>query len=46
MCQDVWLLTAMFNISWIVSHIKGSDNRVVDLLSRWHLTPDNHEKLS
>ena len=36
--RNVWLLTAVFNIQLVVSHIKGADNRMVDLLSRWHLT--------
>ena len=44
--RNVWLLTAMFNIDLVVSHIKGADNRVADLLSRWHLTADNASKLS
>ena len=30
--SNIWLLAAMFNINIIVSHIKGSDNRVIDLL--------------
>ena len=29
--RNVWLLTAMFNIGLIVSHIRGADNRVADL---------------
>ena len=44
--RNVWLLTAMFNIDLVVSHIKGVDNKVADLLSRWHLTTDNANKLS
>ena len=43
--RNVWLITAMFNIDLVVSHIKGADNRVADLLSRWHLTVDNATKL-
>ena len=44
--RNVWLLTAMFYIDLVVSHIKGVNNRVADLLSRWHLTTDNANKLS
>ena len=33
-------------IGLVVSHIRSADNRVADLLSRWHLTPDNVKKLS
>ena len=40
--RNVRFLTAVFSISLVVSHIKGSDNRVADLLSRWHCTPHNH----
>ena len=43
--RNVWLLAAMFNVNIIVSHIKGLDNSVADLLSRWHLTADNFQKL-
>ena len=44
--RNVWLRTAMFNIDLVVSHIKDADNRVADLLSRWHITMDNVQKLS
>ena len=43
--KNVWLLAAMFNIEIVVSHIRGSDNTVADLLSRWNQTPDNFQKL-
>ena len=39
--RNVWLLAAMFNVNIIVSHIKGLDNSIADLLSRWHVTVDN-----
>ena len=42
--RNVWLLAAMFNVNIIVSHIKGLDNSIADLLSRWHLTADNSQK--
>ena len=32
--RNTWLLSAIFNINIIVSHIKGLDNNVADLLSR------------
>ena len=37
----IWLLAAMYNINIVVSHIRGLDNTVADLLSRWHQTSDN-----
>ena len=43
--RNVWLLAAMFNVNIIVSHIRGLDNSIADLLSRWHLTEDNVKKL-
>ena len=43
--RNVWLLAAMFNVNVIVSHIKGLDNSIANLLSRWHLTTDNSKKL-
>ena len=33
--RNIWLLAAVFNVNIIVSHIKGLDNNVADLLSRW-----------
>ena len=44
--RNVWLLAAMFNVNIIVCHIKGMDNSIADLLSRWHLTVDNSKKLN
>ena len=32
--HNVWLLAAMFNVNIIVSHIRGLDNSIADLLSR------------
>ena len=43
--RNVWLLAAMFNVNIIVSHIRGRDNSVADLLSRWHLTVHNIQQL-
>ena len=43
--EEVWLLAAIYNINVIVTHIRGHDNSVVDLLSRWYQTSDNHHKL-
>ena len=44
--RNVWLGPAMFKIDLVVCYIKGADNRVADLLSRWHLITDNASKLS
>ena len=43
--RNIWLLATMFNVNIIVSHIKGLDNSVADLLSRWHQTADNLQKV-
>ena len=43
--RNVWLLAAMFNVNIIASHIKGLDNYIADLLSRWHVTVDNCQTL-
>ena len=42
----IWLLTTMYNIQLVVSHIVGQNNTFVDLLSRWHQTPNNEQKLA
>ena len=44
--RNIWLLAGMYNINLIVSHIRGLDNTVADLLSRCHHTPNNFQKLS
>ena len=47
MCaRNIWLLSAIYNIRYIVSHISGHHNTIADLLSRWYKTPNNHEKLT
>ena len=44
--RNVWLLTAIFNIHIVVTHISGVTNTVADLLSRRHHTVQNHSKLN
>ena len=44
--RNIWLLTAIYNVILLVSHIKDTDNTVADLLSRWNTTPGNVEKLN
>ena len=44
--RNIWLLTAIYNVNLLVSHIKGTDNTVADLLSRWNTTPGNVQKLN
>ena len=44
--RNIWLLTAMFNITLVTSHVYGAKNALADLLSRWGKTPDNEEKLA
>ena len=41
--RNISFLAAMYNI--IVSHIRGVDNTVSNLLSTWHQTSDNFQKL-
>ena len=44
--RNVWLLTATYNFSLLVSHIQGIRNNVADLLSRWGNAPEDVEKLN
>ena len=43
--RNIWLLVAIYNINVMVTHIRGRDNSVADLLSRWFQTDDNCKKL-
>ena len=46
MCiRNIWLLTSVYDIKLIVSHIPGYCNVTADLLSRWEHTPSNFKKL-
>ena len=46
MCaRNVWLLTATYNITLLVSHIQGTQNSVADFLSRWRNTNEDVLKL-
>ena len=42
---NIWSLSVMFNISLVVSHVKRSDDRVYDRLTKWHFTSYDYEKL-
>ena len=42
---NVWLLTAIYNIYLIVTHIDGCNNTVADLLYRWIYTQEDVDKL-
>ena len=44
--RNILLLTAMYNLQIIVSHIAGTKNTVADLLSRWKNSVDNYHKLN
>ena len=44
--HNIWLLTAMNNVNLMVSYIKGTNNTVAALLSRWDVTPNNLNKLN
>ena len=43
--RNIWLLAALYNVTIVTSHVYGSHNTVADLLSRWHNTVNNIEKL-
>ena len=43
--RNVWLIAAIFNIELKFSHISGKTNIIADLLSRWSMVPEPHEKL-
>ena len=42
---NVWLLTAIYNISLTVTNIDGCRNSVAGLLSRWKYTQEDLDKL-
>ena len=44
--RNIWLLTAMYDITLITSHVYDVRNATADLLSRWNNTPNSGEKLS
>ena len=41
--RNIWLLTSMYNIELVVTHIPGVTNLVADLLSRWQ---GNHHDIN
>ena len=43
--RNIWLLSALYNITLKVTHIAGSQNNMADLLSRWKNTTQDYEKL-
>ena len=43
--RTIFLWLSVFNIDIKVVHIAGQLNPVADLLSRWHLTSNNFQKL-
>ena len=43
--RNVWLLSAMYYITIVVSHAKGTYNSPADLLSRWHGSRKDYVKL-
>ena len=43
--HNIWLLTALYNISLLVVHIEGQNNSIADLLSRWDYSEDNIKTL-
>ena len=45
MARNIWLETAVGDIKFTLVHIPGKHNECADLLSRWHITSKNIEKL-
>ena len=43
--RNIWLLTALYNVTLVTSLVHGVHNTVADLLSRWHNTANNMDKL-
>ena len=43
--RNIWLLTAMYNVSIDFTHIAGVQNSVADLLSRWKYNSTSLQKL-
>ena len=44
--RNIWLLTSMYNIELVVTHIPGVTNIVADLLSRWQGSQHDITKLN
>ena len=44
--RNIFMWLSAFNIDIKVVHVPGKLNLVTDLLSRWHDTTNNHEKLA
>ena len=44
--RNIWLLTSMYDIDLVVTHIPGVANVVADLLSRWQHNDQNISKLN
>ena len=43
--RNIWLLTALYNISLLMVHIEGQKNSIADLLSRWDYYEGNSKTL-
>ena len=43
--RNIWLLAVLYNVTIVTYHVYGSHNTVADLLSRWHNTVNNIDKL-
>ena len=44
--RNIWMLTSLFNVQLLVSHIAGKENAIADLLSRWWVTNNRDQKLT
>ena len=44
--RNIFMWLSAFNIDIKVVHVSGKLNPVADLLSRWHVTLNNYEKLA
>ena len=43
--RNIWMLTSVYDIKLVVTHIAGYCNTTADLLSRWEDSEANHNKL-
>ena len=43
--RNIWLVAAWYDLEMDYVHIRGKENVIADLLSRWKVTPENVLKL-
>ena len=43
--KNIWMLTCLFNIYFLVTHTAGKENAIAGLLFRWWVTDNRSQKL-